>query len=73
MTYTYYAFFDYNLHMAVEQNEEGTYITLDNGTTVYLVSNVNKTTVSWYTDCSEYMISGNISEKLLLRIAESVE
>ena len=72
MTYTYYIFFDYNLNMAVEQDEEGVCETLDTGTEIYIATNMGHHTAVWYTDQVEYMVTGEITHEQLLHIVESV-
>ena len=73
MTYTYYAFFDYNLHMAVEQEGVGAYETLDDGTVIYIATNMGHHTAVWHTDQVEYMVTGEITRAELLRIVEEIK
>lgn len=73
LTYTYYAFFDSNLYMAVEQDEAGSYEVLKNGTNVYVTTNLGNRTATWYTDHAEYMISGELTREELLRVAEEIK
>lgn len=73
LTYTYYAFFDSNLYMVVEQDEAGSYEVLKNGTNVYVTTNLGNQTATWYTDHAEYMISGELTREELLRVAEEIK
>lgn len=73
LTYTYYAFFDSNLYMVVEQDEAGTYEVLKDGTNVYLTTNLGNRTATWYTDHAEYMISGELTREELLRMASEIK
>ena len=73
LTYTYYAFFDSNLYMVVEQDAAGTYEVLKDGTKVYLTTNLGNRTATWYTDHAEYMISGELTKEELLRMATEIK
>ena len=73
LTYTYYIFFDYDLFMAIEQDDTGIYETLADGTTVYLGTNIDSLCASWFTDHAQFMVTGKMSKEELLRIVESIK
>lgn len=73
LTYTYYIFFEYNLYMAVEQDSAGFYERLNDGTTVYITTNMGNLCASWHTDHAEFMVTGTITSEELLQIVDAVE
>ena len=73
LTYTYYIFFEYNLYMAVEQDSAGFYERLNDGTTVFITTNMGNLCASWHTDHAEFMVTGTITSEELLQIVDAVE
>lgn len=73
MTYTYNIFFDYNLHMAVEQDGAGVYETMHDGTEFYVTTNMGYHTAVWHTDNVEFMVTGEVTKNEMLRIVDEIK
>lgn len=56
----------------VEQNEKGEYVTITNGTQIYISSNFDYISATWNTNNTSYFLGGSITEEQLVRIIESI-
>lgn len=56
----------------IEQDGEGEYITLSDGRTIYVTTNVQYYTATWSTDREHIVLSGAITREEAIRMAESV-
>lgn len=56
----------------VEQNERGEYVTIANGTQIYVSSNFDYISATWNTNNTSYFLGGTITEEQLIRIIESI-
>ena len=72
LLYTVYESYDGRTYTAVEQSEEGEFVTLSTGQEVYITRNIDYLTIFWTNDSIEYMISGLITREEAIRMAESV-
>lgn len=72
--YMYYHFFDYDgMHIMIEQDGQGEYVTISDGRKIYTTTNMGHCTAYWSDGLTQYMISGTITYDDLLRMAESVK
>lgn len=62
-----------SLYNHVEQNNVGSLTKLINGTKVYITENIDNTTATWNSTDSSCLLSGNVSQKELVRIVDSME
>ena len=60
-------------YTAVEQSEEGEYITLASGQEVYITKNIDHLSLFWTANDVELMISGAFTREEAIRMAESVQ
>lgn len=56
----------------VEQNEKGEYVTIANGTQIYVSRNFDYISATWNTNNTSYFLGGTITEEQLIRIIESI-
>lgn len=57
----------------VEQNEEGEYVTLSNGQSIYCSSNYQYESAVWIDGATEYFLGGSLTREEAIRMAESVK
>lgn len=72
MLFTIFENYDGYTYTAVEQSEEGEYVTLSTGPEAYITRNIDYRTIFWTDNSIEYMISGLITREEAIRMAESV-
>ena len=68
---TYFAVDD--LLIAIEQNQAGEEVRLKNGMKVYIVSNINHNSATWYDNHTDYLLTGAVTDTELVKIIESIE
>ncbi len=72
LLYTIFENYDGLTYTAVEQSEEGEYVTLSTGQEAYITRNIDYRTIFWTDNSIEYLISGLITREEAIRMAESV-
>lgn len=60
------------LNMAIEANNEGESIELENGLSVYVDLNVKRTTSMWQDGLTGYSMSGDVTKEELMRVIRSI-
>lgn len=72
LIYTIFENYEGETYTAVEQSEEGEYVTLSTGAEAYITRNIDYRTIFWTENSIEYLISGLITREEAIRMAESV-
>lgn len=62
-----------HMNEVIEQNSAGKYLTLNNGTSIYITSNFDYLNATWHTNNLIYFLGGTLTEDELIRIIESIE
>lgn len=74
LSYTLFVYFSIDdMYNAVEKDRNGTEILLNNGKKVYMFGNLGTQDIMWIEGQNEFNLSGNIENRYMLQMAESIK